>query len=330
MLEQTLPNLVRSADQVVVLDTGSTDETVLVAEKLGAEVHRFDWINDFSAARNESLRYATGDWVLWIDADEYLKEEDLASLKETLAHSKANDHSLTLYESKVGTCETKNGWQRTKAFRNGHGYHFIRPINEQLVDKAGKVASGNLLDIPIYHWGQNLGEDQMKTKWSRYVGLYAKALAGNEADPHLHFLLATNLKKLGRTTEAFNHYNRAYELAAKDEIGRKALEQIAQALLRAKKLPEAARAAQTLLELEPKNIPARNVFASIYLVSGKLDEAIKTLEEALTIKLEEHGVENQYQSKAMPNFLLSKAYGLKGDREKAEACLKEYRRLMGN
>lgn len=330
MLEQTLPGLVKCADEVILLDTGSTDDTVAVAAKLGARVFHFKWINDFSAARNGSLKYATGDWILYLDADEYLKEEDLVSLKETLAHSKANDHSLTLYESKAGLCQTKNGYQRTKAFRNGQGYHFIRAINEQLVDKDGKVVKGDLLPTPVYHWGQNLADDQMKAKRERYVELYSKALAKNENDPHIHFLLGNNLKKLGKAAEALAHYNKTYELTPKGEIGKQALEQIAQALLRAKKLPEAAKAAQTLLELDPRNIPARNVFASIYLVSGKIDEAISTLEGSLSIKLEGQGVENMYQSKAMPNFLLSKAYGIKGDKAKANACLAEYRRLMGN
>lgn len=327
MLERTLPEVSKAADELIVLDTGSSDATIKVAEKYGAKVHEFKWVNDFSAARNESLKYASGDWVLWLDADEYIKPEDLRTLKDTLAHSEASDHSLTLYESKIGQCETKNGFQRTKVFRNGQGYHFIRPINEQLVDEQGRVASGNVIPVSIYHWGKNLAEERMKAKRERYVKLYSEALAQSPNDPYIHFLLGNNLNELGRLAESAGHYSRAYELAPKKDIGKQALEKLAQTQLRSKQLAEAAGSAQTLIELDPKSVVARNVFASIYLVSGKVDEAIKVLTEALNIKTDGL-VENQYQSKAMPNFLLSKAYQLKGDKAKADACLAEYRRIM--
>ena len=58
------------ADELIVLDTGSTDQTVEIAQKAGARVHSFEWCDDFSAARNASLAYASSDWVAILDADE--------------------------------------------------------------------------------------------------------------------------------------------------------------------------------------------------------------------------------------------------------------------
>ena len=95
MLERTLPGLSRSADEIILVDTGSTDNTVEVAKKYGAQVHHFAWIKDFAAARNESLRHAGGDWIIWIDADEYLDEENLQLIKQQILTSRANAITVT-------------------------------------------------------------------------------------------------------------------------------------------------------------------------------------------------------------------------------------------
>ncbi len=57
-------------DELVVVDTGSTDNTASIAQEIGARVFAFQWCDDFSAARNESLRYARGDWLFWMDSDD--------------------------------------------------------------------------------------------------------------------------------------------------------------------------------------------------------------------------------------------------------------------
>jgi tetratricopeptide (TPR) repeat protein len=235
---------------------------------------------------------------------------------------------VVIYESKLGQCEKNNGYKRVKVFRNGLGYHFTRPINEQLVDQDGKVVCGEDLPLAIYHWGKYLEDERMKAKRERYVAQYSQALEKLPNDAYLHNLLANILNDLGRLDEALVHYDQAYTLAPDKEIGRQALEKKADLLLRQRKLREAAETAQHLLVISPDNLAARNVFASIYLVTGQVDKSIALLKETLAMKLAGQ-VENLYNSQAMPNFLLSKAYELKGDREAAAACLQEYRRIMG-
>lgn len=326
MLEKTLPGLSKYTDEIILLDTGSSDGTIKVAEKYGAKVFHFPWVNDFSAARNESLKAAAGDWILWIDADEYMGEEELKELKKLIESSDQNEYALTMYESKVGTCENKNGYKRAKVFRNGLGYHFVRPINEQLVDGNGKTIIGEDVPVAIYHWGKNLEEARMDEKRKWYVDHYSKALEQTPNDPYLHFLLANNLNELKRDEAALVHYTKTHELSTDREIVRQALEKKADLLLRMKRLSEAANVAETVIKLDPKNIPARNVFASIYLVAGKVDTSIEILTEILNMKLDRK-VENVYQNKAMPNFLLGKAYELKGEKEKAQSCYAKVRKI---
>lgn len=71
-------------DEMVVVDTGSCDDTVAIAEGLGATVHRIDWPGDFAPARNQALQWVSGDWVLVLDADEQLRPEAREPLRQLM------------------------------------------------------------------------------------------------------------------------------------------------------------------------------------------------------------------------------------------------------
>ncbi|MBI4795231.1 MAG: glycosyltransferase family 2 protein [Deltaproteobacteria bacterium] len=80
-LPRSLAPLLPYVDEAVVVDTGSTDGTPELAASLGARVHHFAWSHDFAEARNFSLDQATGDWIMWLDGDNRVAEEDAALLK---------------------------------------------------------------------------------------------------------------------------------------------------------------------------------------------------------------------------------------------------------
>jgi glycosyltransferase involved in cell wall biosynthesis len=72
-------------DEVVVVDTGSSDRTVEIAQEFGARVFEFTWIDDFAAARNEALAHATGDYAFWLDADDVVDPTEREKLRKLLA-----------------------------------------------------------------------------------------------------------------------------------------------------------------------------------------------------------------------------------------------------
>ncbi len=78
------------ADEIIVVDTGSTDNTVAIAQAAGAKVERFTWINDFSAAKNYALDLCTGQWVAFLDADEYFSDEDAVKVHPLLEYFSPN------------------------------------------------------------------------------------------------------------------------------------------------------------------------------------------------------------------------------------------------
>ena len=82
------------ADEIIVTDTGSTDNTIDLARSLGARVETFAWCDDFAAARNACAVHARGEWILWLDADEKLKPGNDAGLARDLADTRTLAYQL--------------------------------------------------------------------------------------------------------------------------------------------------------------------------------------------------------------------------------------------
>ena len=79
-ISRCIDSIKRYVSEIIVIDTGSTDETVDIAENLGARVFSYQWANDFAAARNFALDQATGDWIVFLDADEYFEPAQSVNL----------------------------------------------------------------------------------------------------------------------------------------------------------------------------------------------------------------------------------------------------------
>ena len=170
--EQQLPGCLESlhglSAQIIVVDTGSDDGTVEVAKAAGAEVHYFEWIDDFSAARNESLKYATGDWRLWLDADERV-DQATAGILRKLPQRPAKP---TFYQVHLRSHQTGDDYvsmsMSHRLISHHRQFRFSGRIHEQVypsVMKWGGVEkkSGLILD----HYGYALSEQEMAKKLQR-------------------------------------------------------------------------------------------------------------------------------------------------------------------
>ena len=80
-LVRCLKSVVPVVDELIIVDTGSKDNTIDIAKEFGAKVFLFEWCDDFAAARNESLKHATGDWILQLDADDELLPTSIPPLQ---------------------------------------------------------------------------------------------------------------------------------------------------------------------------------------------------------------------------------------------------------
>ncbi len=145
-LPRALASVAGLADELVVIDTGSTDRTVEIAQGFGAAVGSFAWCDDFSAARNAAIERATGDWILWLDADEELLPPSRRQWREMLHRKGAMGYFVArqdLLDADNPNCFTEM-WQ-LRFFRRRDDLRFVgrchpdfRPPLTVVAEREGK------------------------------------------------------------------------------------------------------------------------------------------------------------------------------------------------
>lgn len=182
-LSQCLTSMKGAVDEIIVVDTGSTDTTVEIARSFGANVYHHPWNNSFSEARNHSLKYARGDWILQIDADETLEQSDIPLLHKLINDNSYNVIFVAIYNELPGGC-AKHYFQRI--FRRGKAY-FEGIVHNQLIFE-GKVLQS---EIRFYHYGYNLSGQEMQKKYKRTGDLLRQQLTEN---PDNLFIMANLIR----------------------------------------------------------------------------------------------------------------------------------------
>jgi len=214
--EKLLPNCLKSlkplVDEIILVDTGSTDRTVDIAKMYGAKVYFHDWNDDFSAMRNLTLKYATGDWCLWIDADEELDSAGLNAIREACESELEEAYHLRLINILKGSGTSE--FNALRLWRNRSKYRFTGIIHEQLTIEG----TFPLLEARIIHHGYNLDDASMKKKYRRSVKLLKKQITKTPDDPFPCFNLARAYQTGNEDELAFNMSIKTIEMLRKDEF----------------------------------------------------------------------------------------------------------------
>ena len=205
-----LDSMARIADELVVVDTGSTDGTVAIAKAAGARVEYFRWVDDFSAAKNFAIEQATGDWILLLDADEYFLAEDCPKVRESIEKYNSNRGVAGLMFLRVDIeratgREIGSSMYVIRAFRNVPWLRYVGIIHEELRNISGKGMRimQYVKDLVIYHTGYS--NDVFKGKIERNLDLLLK---DENREPIDDFYLADCYYGLGRYEEAIVHLRR--------------------------------------------------------------------------------------------------------------------------
>lgn len=169
-LARCLSSVKDVADEIIIVDTGSTDKTIEIAESFCAKIFHFDWVNDFSAARNFALSKCIGDWILYLDADEELNHNSIEEVKRYKSHTPAGVYCTV--KSHGSASANGSVMKYPRLFAKVPKVEFVGKVHEQIIDSLKKNKIPLIeSEIEIIHHGYAIDEDGLLKKKERNLSL---------------------------------------------------------------------------------------------------------------------------------------------------------------
>ncbi len=218
--EQMLPRCLEAVrpavDEIIVVDTGSTDATMEIARSFGARVIERPWTGSFAEPRNVSFDAATSDWIIYLDADEVLVADDVERLRELTGQTWREAFHL-IETSFVGELGDGAAIVNTalRVFRNRPQYRFAGTIHEQIYKTLPSDAPGRVghSSVRIEHYGYLEDTRAVKDKSTRNLSLLLEERdSGAPATPFLHFNLGCEYAAAGEAPKAIAELTSAWDL----------------------------------------------------------------------------------------------------------------------
>ncbi|OBZ10052.1 glycosyltransferase family 2 protein [Bacillus sp. FJAT-26390] len=338
VLERCLQSVKAFADEIIVADTGSTDDTVDIAKRYGARVLPVAWQDDFSVVRNEALLHARTLWVLVLDADEWLAESVQSGLKlrEELKRTTSAalrfrmEHELS--SEGVGKQQVNDA---VRVFRADRGYLYVGEIHEQLVKPAaGGSQSGRVLDVdgPISDSGLTIKHDgykpsviARKKKAERNLRIIARQLTRRPNDPFCLYNYGVTMCQLGRVEDARIAFKHALDEVAADAPFRPTLvRDYAKVLLALHHAEEAAAMLQAEAERYSGYSDLQLLYGDALRSTGMLLEAAAAYEAAIAVGKSVSGYVSEAEAGGvLPRFALADVWLELGELERSELLFEQ-------
>ena len=297
---RTLPACLESiapwVDELVVVDTGSVDETPRIVERFGGRLFHFPWCDDFAAARNESLRHARGDWIFWMDSDDAI-DADCGRRLRALADAEPADPTILGYVVQVH-CPGDDGdgvvdvtaVDHVKLIRNRPDLRFEGRIHEQILP-AVRRAGGEVAwtDLFVVHSGSDPSPEAQERKRRRDLHLLHLELRERPEHPFTLFNLGMTYADAGRFDEAAAFLARGIDRTGPGESHlRKAYALLVYCRLQLGRLEEADATCRAALELFPRDAELTFRHGVLLHESGRLKEAAEAYRAVLANDEERH------------------------------------------
>ena len=206
-LQRCLRSVIGYVDEIIIVDTGSTDNTLGIAAEFGAKIQNFLWNENFSDARNAGLALADGDWVLFLDADEELAAGSGSALLEAVRNETIDGYFLKIdnYIGGDGQMETCSDMV-FRLFRNSEGYRFRGAVHEQIIsailEQKPQAQFISAEEIVLLHYGYLDSAVASKDKKRRNLKIIEKEIAQKPNDQVLKYHYGVELYRIGEYEQA--------------------------------------------------------------------------------------------------------------------------------
>ncbi|MBI2147982.1 tetratricopeptide repeat protein [Candidatus Woesearchaeota archaeon] len=302
------------AKEMIVVDTGSADKTVEIAEQCGATVHHFPWNGSFADARNESIKYATGDWILVLDADEAISLRDHDRFRALTEQSSVDGYllqqlnytndstrlrwepcSAATPESKAFTgfvpCPICRFYRNKPTYRYRYKIHEM--INESILDHGGRI---ELTGLPIHHYKAFKTKEETMEKAGRYLQLLEQQIRDNPHDPKTYYEYGQLLLNLKRPEEARAALLKVHELEHTAKYAYSAIGflqyLLAQACLQTSRPDEAIDWLKKGIAHQPKSKNCYLLLGNVLIQQKKFQEAFSVMDQAIANGVSDNAIHN--------------------------------------
>jgi glycosyltransferase involved in cell wall biosynthesis len=275
-------------DEMIIVDTGSTDDTIEICKSAGATVLHWDWEDNFAAARNYGLEHANGDWIFWLDADEEVEKEDAAKLRDVLIETEENIAGIQLinyYGSYPLHPDHAYLINHHRLFRNNMGFRFKNRVHEQLNvhEVLGDINHLKTLPVRVYHYGYLDDITTKKNKHKRNINILEKMKQEDKSNPWVYYHLASEYYREKMHKIAFQYTNEAIQkFLLKQQAPPSFLYKLKyEILVRSNSFDGAWPAIDKAIALYPDYVDLHFYKGLIFIGQEKYNEAVKVFQHCL-------------------------------------------------
>lgn len=209
---ECLKRLKEQGFELIVVDTGSNDNTKYIASQYTENLYNFVWCKDFSKARNYAASKASNDWILCVDCDEHLQDIDLDALLKKIEENPDGCGMVNIISPSPKSADGLVMETEVMRFYNRKKYRFKGAVHEQIVDENGRIASPYSVPVSFYHYGYSFEGEKRDAKQHRNIELLKKELKKRPDDPYLYFQLGRSYRVLEEYKEAEKYIEKALTL----------------------------------------------------------------------------------------------------------------------
>ncbi|MCL1908648.1 MAG: glycosyltransferase [Holophagaceae bacterium] len=206
-------------DEMVIVDTGSTDKTIEIARSFGARVYHFDWCDDFAAARNESLKYCTGEWILILDADEAIDPLDYEKIRDSCLNPFADSYAPILrHYLATGNLASQDGAPVPNKSAYGEGKNHPFYVDTE-TPRLAKAFDGLGFEGRIHETLRNslLSHGRSISRLGAVIHHYGKLFADREEHKSKYYLTLAREEAISNPREKWAQYNLLQQALAANE-----------------------------------------------------------------------------------------------------------------